>query len=413
MVFKATAHNFRQLRPPVKAMVYLHWIYGFVKVLVDVFVHVFYYQQFKSVAFNIFSQGFYFFGGIVGFCFVGAMIALCRLNIKWGYAGAFTFYFFSYGFLLGEVSQIDALAYMFVNGFAMGLYWLTLHAFELTETHDEERDFYSSMLTAGRQVISLAGPAIATVLFFISDDFLNIGSYTLLFVLAPLIYLGGIPFFKYIGDYYPKPILASDVRHFLFDRHNVYAQLYYFANSTIYAAGSFVIPVAATVFLVNEKYIGIFNTVFAVISVFVLIYLSHHRQGSNRLFYLTVLASAGAAIYFLMAWQFTLWMFVIFSLARILIRPSLQVTNHVIVLKTMETLAKTGSDFYPTMVLRDLALGVWRILTLAALYALVVYTGDSIDSIRAVFATSATGHLLSIVGGALILKTAMKYNHDR
>ena len=84
-MFKTTLNRFRELRPPVRAMVYLHWVYGFVGAMTSVFVQIFLYQRFSSVSFNIIALAVYFIGCALGFSLIGALMGKWRVNMKWGY----------------------------------------------------------------------------------------------------------------------------------------------------------------------------------------------------------------------------------------------------------------------------------------------------------------------------------------
>jgi len=403
-MLRSTINNFRALRPPVKAMVYLHWIYSFVGALTGMFVQIYLYQRFGSVTFNIIGLVFYFLGCALGFSLVGAIASWYRLDMKWGYVAAFVVLCVSFLFLYGNVSVRDALLFMFANGFGLGLYWLTLHTFELTETQNHERDHYSSMLSAGDQVIDLAAPAVATLLFYLSDDVFHLGSFALLFAVSPLIYLSGIPLFRAIRSYHPKPIDRADLRHFLHDRKNRHAQLYLFAGSANFVFSKLALPLAAIMFLGSAKNVGVFSTIFACLSVAALLVLSKYRHGESRMSFLFWTNASLALIAFFMALRFDLVMFIIFSLLGVVLRPLSRVSSHVIDLETMETLGKEGRDFFPTMIFRDVAFGFWRVLALLAFAGLVLVVGEGAVAVRMSFVALALSCVLLWVGARLIYR---------
>lgn len=403
-MLKTQFANFKELRPPVKAMVYLAWIYSFVSALTGMFVQIFLYQRFGSVTFNIVGMMLYFTGCAVGFSLVGAIASWLRLDMKWGYATAFFVLCASFLFLAGNVTERDALIFMLANGFGLGLYWVTLHTFELTETHDHERDYYSSVLSAGDQLIDLFAPALATLLFFISDKILHWGSFTLLFIVAPLSYILGLPLFKNIRTYRPLPVKGDDLKHFLFDRKNRHAQLYLLGGSATFAFSRVVLPIAAIMFLGTETHVGIFNTIFAVISAVTLIALSKRRHSGNRLNFLFVTSVLSAAIMFFFTFRFDLVAFIIFSLAMVVLKPLQRVSAHVIDLETMETLGLPGRDFFPTMIFRDVALGVWRVVCLATFAGLIFLVGEGAAAVRFGFVLLAGATMLTYLGAALLYR---------
>jgi hypothetical protein len=403
-MLKTNIAHFQALRPPVKAMVYLHWIYGFVGSLTGMFVHIYLYQRFESVLFNIVGGMFYFIGCALGFSLIGVAVGHYRLNMKWGYLWAFVILCASFFLLFGEVTRHDALWFLFVNGIGLGLYWLTLHTFELTETKDHERDYYSSVLSAGDQIIELAAPALATALFYLSDDVFHLGSFTLLFAFSPIIYLAGLPFLRPIRDYRPEPVEWSDVHHFFHDRRNRHAQLYLFAGSLNFTLIKVALPIAAILFLGSAKDVGVFNSLFAVVSAVTLMFLSRYRHGGRRMQFLFWTSAASAAMALFVAVRFDLIAFVIFSLCAVILKPLMRVSAHVIDLETMETLGKEGRDFFPTMVLRDAAFGVWRVLALLAFAMLVLVVGGGAAAVQVSFVVIALSYVLLWLGARLIYR---------
>ncbi len=395
---KKTIARFQTLRAPVRAMVYLHWLYSFVGALTGVFVHIYIYQLFDSVLVNAIAQAVYFFGVVIGFSGVGALAGLYRVDLKRGYLWAFIVLAGSFGFLFGDVSRIDAFTFMLANGFGLGLYWLTLHTFELTETKNDERDMYSSFLSAGDQVIDLVGPALAALTFIISRDILHTGSYTLLFIIAPFCYLLGIPFLRHLRSYRPAPVEFDDVRHFFRDKKNRVSQLYFFGPSANYASAKIAVPIAVILLLGTETRVGVFNAVFAVVSMVVILFFSGMRHGGNRLSFLFWTSSAGALMSTLPALIFTLPVYILYSLGMVVLKPLQRVSAHVIDLETMETLGRKERDFYPTMILRDVALGTWRITSIGVLVLFIGIVGEGEVAVRASFIFLALSFALQYIG---------------
>jgi YQGE family putative transporter len=403
-MFRTTLHNFRALRTPVRAMVYLHWIYGVVGALTSTFVQIFLYRQFDSLSFNVIGLIVYFIGCALGFSLVGAVVARYRGDMKWGYIYAFVILCVSFIFLFGTVSMQDALLFMFTNGFGLGLYWVTLHTFELTETKNQERDYYSSVLSAGDQIIDLLAPALAALLFVLSSDVFGLGTFTLLFIVAPLIYLSGLPLFRHVRSYRPHPVERADVRHFFRNRKNQHAQVYLFAGSANFALSRITIPIVAILFLGSETNVGLFNALFAIISAVALMYLTKHRHTGNRLHFLFYTSLVSAAIALLLAFNFTLVTFMLFSLLSVIVRPLQRVSAHVIDLETMETLGREGRDFFPTMIMRDAVFGVWRVLALIALWIFLTVATSAESGARIALIALAASTMLTYVGATLLYK---------
>ena len=403
-MFQQTLKNFHALRRPVKAMVYLHWIYGIVGALTSTFVQIFLYRQFDSLAFNILGLILYFIGCALGFSLVGALIAHYQGNMKWGYISAFLMLCVSFLFLFGNVDKQDAIIFMFTNGFGLGLYWVTLHTFELTETKNDERDYYSSVLSAGDQIIDLVAPALAVLLFYLSVEVLHLSTFSLLFIVAPLIYLSGVPLFRHVQNYYPLPIKRADVRHFFYDRRNRHAQVYLFAGSANFAFMRLVLPIVAIMFQGNVTNVGLYNAIFAVISAVTLIWLAKHRHSGTRLRFLYLTSLASIAVTVLLALRFELVMFIIFSVLSVVIKPLQRVSAHVIDLESMETLGREGSDFFPTMILRDTVFGLWRVGALIGLWLLLSFAPSPEAGIRFALIALAFSTALTYFGATLLYK---------
>jgi MFS family permease len=394
----------RELRPPVRAMAYLHWIFSLVGSLTSVFVHIYLYQRFGSVSLNVLTQTVFFVGCAAGFCGVGAYFGAKRIDLKRGYVLAILVYGASFLLLIGDVGEPIAYIFMLLNGFGFGIYWLTLHTFELTETRDVERDRYSSVISAGDQIVSMVGPALATALFFISGNVLNIGTYTLLFVVAPLASFCGFLFLRDIRSYIPEPIEWADVVHFATEKKNVIAQVYFFANSSSFSFSRLSIPIASLVFFGSEMAVGLWNTLFAAIAIVALLLLSRVRHSGNRLRFLAATSLVGAALAFFVAARYDMFAFMVYSLLNIVVKPLDRVSGHVIDLATMETLGRKERDFFPTMVLRDLALCIWRVIALLLFALIISFVGEGEVAVRLGFLAIAAAMVLQWIGGSLVYR---------
>src|SRR5258708_2555166 len=151
--------RFFALRPPVRSLVLLYGVYVFTGSLTWVFTQIFLYSRFSSISLNIVSTMLLYTGIMVGFCVFGYLASLWRLNIKYGFSISFLVLAASFVSFLFAATPAIAFVAVFLNGLGHGFFWLTIHTFELAETKDHERDFYSSLLSAGDQTLSLLGPA--------------------------------------------------------------------------------------------------------------------------------------------------------------------------------------------------------------------------------------------------------------
>jgi hypothetical protein len=369
--------HFRSMRRPVRSLVYLFWIYSFVTKAVAAFTQIYIYQVFTSLELNIVAGIAMFTGCMIGFCIYGAIAAQWRLNAKHGFV--LSFIVTGLGLVLLPLARdmTEACAAVTVRGVGFGLFWLTIHTYELMETHDRERDVYSTFASAGDQIVTVASPAFATALIWLSQR-LGYGDYTLLFFVTPPVFLLGLPSLGALRDYHPEPIKKRDIVHFLSDRRNQAAQIYIMGGAASHILQQTLIPLASIVVLGTALKVGGFNTAFAIAGALALLAVGARRRPENRLFILGVSSIALVALYAMLGASLTLAALVVFTISVSIVHPMYRVSQHVIDLKTMDGMAHSASDFYPAMILRDVALWGWR--TAAALILLAFASG------------SATGH---------------------
>ena len=198
-----------------------------------------------------------------------------------------------------------------------------------------------------------------------------------------------------------------DLRHFFFDRANKRSQLYFLAGSMGYSFSKIALPVAAIIFLGSEKHVGIFNASFAVLSAFMVMFFSKKRHPKNRLQFLFYTSMIAGCATFFFALFFHLYVFIVYSLALLLLVPLLRISAHVIDLETMDALPREGKDFYSTMVLRDVALWFWRIVSLLTLAVIILIFGDGETAVRIALFGYALAHILGYIGASRLTQRSM------
>ncbi|MDE2079006.1 MAG: hypothetical protein KGI73_01320 [Patescibacteria group bacterium] len=357
---KAPLKNFRALRPPVRALVLIYWIYAFAGGMVGVFAQLFLYQRFTSVTLNVSATMALYTGIMVGFCFIGVMAGAWRMDIKHSFLASFIVTAAAILYFLSVTTTSEAFLAMFLWGVGQGLFWLAVNTFELSETRDSERDLYSSLLKAGNQVLSLLGPASATLLIWLSGSFFHTGTYTLLFTVAPLVYLLGFFYFAKLRDYRPPRLVRADIAHYFTDRTNQAAQLYTLGSGFQDVLSTVVPSLVILLILGTALKVGLYDTFFAVFSTIVLLALAGYRTPENRLaFYGWTTAGVAAAAAWL-GYAFSFVGLVVYTIVNGVLAPVMGVSSHVISLASME-IGRKETDFYATMILRDFFLFVWRI----------------------------------------------------
>ena len=368
------------MRTQLRSLIFLFWVYSFVSRAVSAFSQIYIYQMFDSVRLNIIASMATFTGIMIGFSIYGVIAAQYRLNAKYGFM--LSFIFTALGLILlplaGDVPE--ACGAMTVRGIGAGFFWLTIHTYELMESRDHERDIYSTFLSAGDQIITLASPAFATLLIWLSHH-LGLGDYTLLFLATPPIFLLGLPSLGALKDYRPEPIARHDLVHFVADRRNQAAEIYLLGGAASHILSQTLIPLAAITVLGSALNVGGFNTVFAIAGALALLAVGSRRRPENRLLILGLSSIVLIALNLMLGYSLTLTTLIVYTIGISVTQPISRVSQHVIDLKTMDGMAHSASDFYPAMILRDVALWVWRMAAAGLLLAFAGGVGTGREAI--------------------------------
>jgi hypothetical protein len=101
-----------------------------------------------------------------------------------------------------------------------------VHTQELKNIKNKNRDFYSSSISAGKNIISMIIPFFVSFFFLIGEKF-NFDAYILLFLILPLIYLFSFLFINRIESYIPQKIEKEDLKNFFNFRKYKYGHIYF------------------------------------------------------------------------------------------------------------------------------------------------------------------------------------------
>lgn len=394
------------LRPPLRSLIFLYWIYSFAGSMVGVFTQIFLYQKFTSISLNITATLIFYTGIMVGFCIPGLFAAAWRVNIKHGFMWSFLIMGASILYLLHIMSVNEAFIAMFFWGIGQGVFWLTVNTFELSETEESERDFYSSVLNAGNQVLSLIGPASAALLIWLSGTVLHLGTYTLLFSVAPTVFLLGFLCFSNIREYRPQPIQWADVKYFFTDRKNQAAQLYTLGTGFQQTLGLTVPPLVILLILGSSLRVGVYNTFFAIFTAICILVIAQYRTSSNRLKIYGITTAGLVLVTILFGYFFSFTALIIYTLIEGILSPIQNVSSHVIDLGAME-IGRSESDFYATMILRDFFLWASRCLGGVVFLFIISFVGTD-KSALSIGLYFLAGGLLCMYFGALFLDMARR-----
>ncbi len=365
-------------------MVFVFWIYKFVAVLSGIFLSVFVYLKTQSISAFVLYLAVNHTALMLGFVGFGMFMGARRISIRYNYIRAFALFFLAF-LLLVLLPHTFAwlLLYAFLYGFGNGVMWLTIHTLELAHTKNEGRDFYSSMVELGSQVMVVIAPFVATASFLVSEKYLHTETYFLLFLILPLACLAALPLLFRIPDFVPPRVPLNDFRKFLIQR-NVPALRYYATGSLHYALHGCVVPIMAIVSLGSAINLGLMETVLGTVSIIAIMVLSLVRHPENRLSLMlqttVIFLVAYAMLFFFDASPIA---YVAYALIVVLFKPILRVSEHVIDLYSVDLLRTNGDSFFPGLLFRDLVLWTGRILIPATMALLVAFIKNDVLVLKA------------------------------
>lgn len=345
-------------------MIYIYWVYEFGELTIMMFLNIFVFMQTQSLMSLVGYNLVYFTGIFLGFVVWGYMVAQLQISLRLNYLKAFIVYVLSFASLIVFPHTYDfLLLFAGLNGLGLGMFWIGVHSYEMTYTNKEDRDFYSSMVTAGGQILRIAAPLFATATFFVSEKVLGIETFQLLFWLIPLTYLFSVPFLFSLPDLTPPKIKKGEILALIKDKKQRASQAYYLTQSMDWGAWAVVIPVMAIGSLGTVINVGILDTIMGLGALIVVLLLAKKRHAKNRVKIIWFCVPVFALAYsFLLFWEQGPIFYIIFSLLATLVDPIWRVSEHTIDLHSVE-LASKKSHFFPALLYRDLILGFGRILS--------------------------------------------------
>lgn len=292
---------------------------------------------------------------------------------------------------------------MFLWGLGQGILWLTINTFELSETRDVERDFYSSVLHAGNKVIGVVGPTLAVGLIWLSTSIFHFDTYTLLFSVAAATFALGFFVFSTIRDYRPKPLQWADIRYYFTDRKNQLVQLYTLGTGFQQILGTVVPPLIIINILGTPLHMGIYKSLFAVFSALCVLVIAQYRTPKNRLLIYGVTTLGLALSILWLGYALTFVALVLYTVINGILSPLMTISSHVIDLSAME-IGRSESDFYATMLLRDFFLWVWRCVSGILLLVLIQSTSSEHAALSLGMYLLSFWLMVTYTGAALFLK---------
>ena len=401
----ATLKKFRLLPKETRAMVFLYWVYDFAEVLVGIFIGIFIFLETQSLLHLAMYNAVYFFGIMLGFCTWGYIMSLFQISMRLNYIRAFATYIVSFLILIFLPHTFPyLLLFALINGTGLGMFWIGVHSYEMLYTEDKNRDFYSSMTSAGAQSFAVIGPAIATLTFYISEKILHIETFQLLFIILPFIYTLSLPFLFSLPDFIPEKIPTKEWKRIIKDKKMKKAIPYFLSQGSIWGLFSAIYPLITIVTLGTVINVGMFETIVGILGIIAVIFLSHKRHSENRVQIMTYAIITYVIAYtILLFWKVHPLFFIIYHLIVVFVYPIYRVSEHTIDLKTIEE-TSTKNGFFSSMIYRDLILWLARTISVGVIILLIITVGESL--------TIQISILLMIFANALVPITAQRFaNH--
>ncbi len=367
-MFKKFLQNFDTLPISNKAMVYLMWIYGIGELISSIFVNIYVFKVNRLFENIIIYNIIFFTSTFIGFSLLWWIMSILGKNIKNMYYISYTLFILSFlelFFLKWTLSWV----YIFWCLFALGnwAFWNAVHTQELKNIENKNRDFYSSSISAGRNIISIFSPLLIAFVFYISEIF-HFDGYVILFLFLPFVYLFSFVFISDIDSYIPSKIRKVDFKNFFNLKKYKYGHCYFLIWGLKHSLNTAIIPIINIILLKNETNIWIFQGILTIISTFLIVHLSHKRKEETRFQYFFIISFLLFLSFIFFWFYFNLVAFAIFSLIGLFLNPIYRVSEHVYDLSLMDSIKVEWNDFYPAMIMRETILWIGRMLALFILF---------------------------------------------
>jgi len=373
-MFNLTKKKFNDFPKSNKAMIYLMWIYHFWNLISTLFISIYIFKLESNIS-NVIIYNIIFFTTVfLWFDWLWYLYSQIKKSVKSIYYIWYTIFILSFTILLLFWSTILWI-YIFwaFYWFAFWAFRCAVHANELTNIKDKDRDFYSSLISAWWNILQIITPLIVSFIFIIANK-INYNWYYILFFVIPIVYMISFIFIKDTWDYIPTKINNKDIKNFFNFKKYIWWHTYIFLTWVTHALKVVAIPIIAILILKNEVNIWFFESVMWIVSFFIIIFLSHKRNTWNRIKILWIISILILLCYIFFSLYFNLYWYIIFSLILIILNPLYRVSEHVYDLKIMDTIKNRNSDFFPSMLLRETIIWPARIFILfVSLYLVTIY----------------------------------------
>ena len=136
-------------------------------------------------------------------------------------------------------------------GLGNGTFWNAVHTQELKNIENQNRDFYSSSISAGQNIISIVVPFLVALIFYVTDLY-RMDGYWILFEILPIVYLFSFIFIHHIDSYFPPKITRKDVSNFFDLKKYKFGHLYFLLRGMSHGFIFCTMPIITITMLKNE-----------------------------------------------------------------------------------------------------------------------------------------------------------------
>lgn len=350
-----------------RSMIYLMWIYSLGGVITGVFLNIYVFKIHSSIEDLIIYNLVFYTASFAWFWLLGWLMSLLIANIRNMYYISYVLFIVAYYVLLafdGTLSAVYIFGILF--GLGNGSFWNAVHTQELKNIENQNRDFYSSSISAGQNIISIVVPFVVAFIFYITDLY-QMDGYWVLFETLPIVYLFSFIFIHHIDSYFPPKITRKDVSNFFDLKKYKFGHLYFLIRGISHGFVITTMPIITIMMLKNEVNIWLFQGILTLVSTFLIVYLSTRRMSTNRMLYFSWISTGLCLMYIFFWWQFHFVGFLIFSLLGLFLNPLFRISEHVYDLHLMDGIKTEESDFYPGMILREVILWTGRLISIVFL----------------------------------------------
>jgi len=378
-----TFEKIKELDTNTRNMMFAFWVYNFGHEILNIFLNVFVFIKTQSFSFLILYNSIFYTGCMFGFVIVGYYVSRLQILMKYHFLTAFVVFFLSF-FVLNFPQTHFFILFAFLNGLGLGMFWVGFHSFEMIYTQNSTRDFYSSMRTVGSQLNAIIAPLFATFSFVVSKEVFGLDPFQILFWVLPCLFLLAMPFILKLSDFVPQKVRFYQFKKLFFNGKKKVIETMYLFDSVEWVMLSILIPFIALNSLKTVVNIGLFETLIGIFAIFVTVVLSHSRHAENRsthLFYgfIGLFATFSLLLFF----DLSIYVYITYSLTRMVFKPIWDVSLHTIHLASVEYLTKSEKNcFYAELLYRDFVLWIGRIFTIGLLWMIFALVRSEIMAIK-------------------------------